>query len=239
MKQKKVKRIIRFFVSFFKKVISFLVFALLIVFAARWIPWDRFAAHIDTTEVDKYYELLREHEEPANVLTLSLGIREDDDIQAEFDKFGIKRKDSLPVALGRLKTAMGLADYDISLIYGGQKNPPAFITNFNQERMVITVSDKVTKRREQFNLLVHELSHVSVWGLDKSVAMNCGQEKGAEKVVDCSGFFRGQGILTLNGLTDQTTIVAGEGTSTEKKLFGYLIFRESYTIIPLSPNIYF
>ncbi len=194
-----------------------LIFISFLIFLGFRVSKNRSTVTIDTTEVDRYYDLLKNLSKPATALTLSLGVGE---------------KDKLEIALDRLKTAMGLAEYDIRLVYGNQEKPPAFVTNINQQRMIITVSKKVTERREQLNLLVHELGHVAVWTLDKGIPIGTEAQEGSgksilggcnpEKVVDCMGFFRGQGILTLNGLTEKTTVVPGEGSSTEKKSFGYL-----------------
>ena len=232
MKRKTIRRFFRRLASFIKKTVVFLFYASVIFLAFHWFPWNRFATPVDTAEVDKYYALLKEHQRPVDVLTLSLGINDDEDLRAEVEKAGMQSKDELPIALNRLIKAMELEATPISLEYGDQEKPPAFVTNFNQERMVITVSRLVKLRREQMSLLVHELGHIAVWGMDRSAPMICGQETASagsllsgchqERVVDCSGFFQGQGILTLNGLTDETFSTADRGTRTEKKVFGYL-----------------
>ena len=232
MNKTTVRRFFRKLASFIKKAIILCFYCAVIFLAFRFIPWSHFTPPIDTAEVDKYYDLLKKHQRPVDVLTLSLGIQDDVALRSDLEKFGMSAKDDLPVALNRLIQAMGLEAYAISLKYGDQETPPAFVTSYNGERMVITVSKKVKLRREQMSLLVHELSHIAVWGMDKSEPMNCGLVNvpgsrllagcNQERVVDTSGFFQGQGILTLNGLTDETISTGGGGFETEKKLYGYL-----------------
>lgn len=204
-----------------KKTIRKIVYLLLIapaaVYAGLWVSVNYFT-EIDTAEVDRYYDLLKKHAKPASGLTLSLGVEEDGDLQ---------------IGLDRLQDAMGgLGKYDIDLVYGDQESPPAFVENVNNEYMTITVSRKIKQRREQLNVLVHELSHISVWSLEPSLIMRCGDEQSSdksifkgcnlEKVVDASGMFRGQGIVTLNGLTDEVMFIPGMEYSTTQKMYGYL-----------------
>ena len=97
------------------------------VYAYGWINLTYFDK-IDTEEVDRYYDILTEHAPKANTLTLSLGLDENSDLQT---------------ALDRMKNEMGLGKYSISLEFGDQETPPAYVTNINNDYMIITVSNKV------------------------------------------------------------------------------------------------
>jgi len=160
------------------------------------------APTLDTEEIDSYFDLLLKHALPGKELVLDLGLED---------------KDSLQLAIDRLKSVMGLKDYTIWLAYHDQDEPPAYIQQLNDTVMNLRFSKKITKRREQLNVLAHELSHVYVWKLKSSVFEKCDQEK----LTDCSTVFSGLGVLTLNGLTDET-IFSFDGYKTQKKLFGYL-----------------
>lgn len=220
MKRKTLRKIGRSLFAFIKKTVRLIIFTAVLALAFFWFSKNAYTP-VDTAEIDRFYDDLKHRAAPADVLTLSLGLDQDDSIQQAMEQVGMKPVDNLPVALGRLQGAMGLGQYPIELVYGDQEKPPAFVTNYNGERMTITVSDKVKLRREQLSLLVHELSHISVWELDRSFGMDEGKND-KERLVDTSGFFRGQGILTLNGLTDTTSLNSEGGYSTEQKLFGYL-----------------
>lgn len=191
MKRKKVRKIIYFiFFLFIATVIGSLIYV-------------NFFITVDTAEIDKYYNLLSRDMISSNGLVLSLGVKESDDLQ---------------VAVDRLKAAMGLEGYKIWLGYDDKESPPAYIKNVSPGSMIIMVSKNVKQRREQINLLVHELGHIYVWKISKSALRNCDEEK----VVDCSGTFLGLGILTLNGLTDDFSFIPGGEYIAEKKMFGYL-----------------
>jgi len=158
--------------------------------------------NLDLGVAPEYYDLLSKHAEPSKALVLDLG----------------KESGKLVMALDRLKDIMGLEEYAISIEKHDKDKPPAYITDYGYGRMKIFVSDKIKKRREKLNLLVHELGHVYVNRLDKSIFGDLDQEK----LVDCAGVFLGLGVLTLNGLTDDFMLVLGGGYEAKKKSFGYL-----------------
>ena len=219
MKRKAVRKFIRSLFSSTRKIIWLIIFSVLVVLASWWLSRNYYT-RLDTSEVDGYYEFLKKNAKPADELTLTLGLEEKDGIEAALDKAGLKKNDNLQTAMERMKVGMGLGEYDISMGYGPQEKPPGFVTNYNGQYMIITISDKVQLRREQVSVLVHELSHISVWALDKSGGM--GEGGAQERLVDTSGFFRGQGVLTLNGQTDSLSASGDGGYSSEKKIFGYL-----------------
>lgn len=224
MKPKTVKKLVRRTASGIAGLIrrAFLIAFLAVLFVLAWAWFSRhFYTPVDTAEVDVLYDLVASKQPPAEALTLSLGLDVNEALRAEIETSGVPSKDELPIALKRLIGAMGLERYAISLVYGDQLKPPAFITNVNNQLMTITVSRQVRLRREQFNLLVHELSHVSVWVMDPGTTLGEGSLT-LEHTVDTSGFFRGQGVLTLNGVTDDVSMNGEGGYSTEKKVYGYL-----------------
>ncbi|MCI0482204.1 MAG: hypothetical protein L0213_11535, partial [Candidatus Dadabacteria bacterium] len=98
------------------------------------------------------------------------------------------------------------------------EKPPAYIQQLASGHAGILISKKVTERREELNLLVHELGHIYVWSLDKSVFGKCDEEK----LNDCSGVYLGLGILMLNGLTDEGVRSLTEGYEERKKFYGYI-----------------
>jgi hypothetical protein len=158
---------------------------------------------IDVKEIDSYYDLLARHANPSTGLILELGVKDTDDLN---------------IAIDRLKGLMGLRDYTIYLGHHSEEKPPAYIQDLGYGNKSILISDRIKARREEFNLLVHELGHIYVERLDASIFDKCNQEK----LVDCSGIYLGLGILTLNGLTDDLTFMLGGGYESEKKMFGYL-----------------
>lgn len=172
------------------------------VFVSGWI-YVNFIMKIDTAEVDRYYDLLTKHGKPAGDIISTLEVSEDADLQTIADK---------------LKKIMGLGDYRIWVGYGETGNKPAFITTVAPGAMTITFSREARQRREQINILIHELSHIYVWAMDKSVLKGCDEEK----LVDCTGVFLGLGILMLNGLTDDIFFMPGGEYHTEKKMYGYI-----------------
>jgi hypothetical protein len=157
---------------------------------------------ISTAEIDSYYDLLSEHKQPGKELALDLGMSD---------------ADGLEVAIYKLKAIMGLADADIGLGFHNKEKPPAYIRK-EGEKMTVFVSTKVTGRREEINLLAHELSHIYVWRLEQPIFGACNQEK----LVDCASVFLGLGVLTLNGLTDEYNVSPDGGYEMRKKTFGYL-----------------
>jgi len=158
---------------------------------------------IDTAEIDAYYDLLSKNATPAKDLMLDLGVKESDGLQLVID---------------RLKGAMGLGEYKIWLAHHDAEKPPAYIKQLGYGDMSIMISKNIKERKEEINLLVHELGHIYVWKLAPSVFGKCDQEK----LVDCSGVFLGLGVMMLNGMTDDFTLLPGQGYETRKKLFGYL-----------------
>lgn len=186
------------------------------VFAYGWFDMN-YMTDINSAEVDEYYELLLKHSKPAEGLTLSTGI---------------EKKEDLPAALERLQKIMGLGKYDIDMDYGDQDEPPAYVQNTDNKYMTIIFSNKVRELKELLSTLVHELSHVSVWQIDPSLLFMEGLKKAPEKsifkgcdlekVVDVSGVLQGQGVLTLNGQTDDFLIIPGLEFTSIKKSFGYL-----------------
>lgn len=185
-----------------KKVIYFLVAFPAILIASGWIYMTYFMK-IDTAEVDKYYEILSKQGKAPRSLVYKLDLPEDAGLQKITDK---------------LKNAMGLDNYSLWVGYGEKDNPPAFITTISPGIATITVSKKVRQKREQINVLIHELSHIYVWDMDRSLLKGCDEEK----LVDCTGVFLGLGILMLNGLTDEIFFMPGTDYYTEKKMYGYI-----------------
>jgi hypothetical protein len=157
---------------------------------------------INTAEIDNYYDLLSEYEHPGKELVVDLGMRDTDGLEAAIDK---------------LKVIMGLKDARIGLGFHNEEKPPAYIKKEGED-MTVFVSTKITNRREEINLLAHELSHIYVWRLKQSVFGACNQEK----LVDCASVFLGLGVLTLNGLTDEYNVSADGSYETRKRTFGYL-----------------
>ncbi|MBP7055532.1 MAG: hypothetical protein KBB52_01595 [Candidatus Omnitrophica bacterium] len=195
----------KFLARAFKRIIYSIIFIGVVYISAVWVlPRIHLAGsrNIDPGVVSAYYDLLSKHAESSKAIVLDLG----------------KGTDSLGVALDRLKEVMGLGAYAISLESHNNDKPPAYITDYGYGRMKIFVSDKIKKRREKLNLLVHELGHVYVKRLDRSVFGDLDQEK----LVDCAGVFLGLGVLTLNGLTDDFVLLLGGGYEEKKKSFGYL-----------------
>ncbi len=185
-----------------RKIVYFLVFLTAGLAAFVWI-YPNFFIKLDTAEVDGYYDLLSAHAKPSKQLMLDLGVKQDDDIQ---------------LAIDRIKSAMGLDGYRIWIGYSDDEKPPAYIKNVAPGAMIIMLSKHVTERREQINLLIHELGHIYVWTMDKAILKGCDEEK----VVDCAGVYLGLGILMLNGLTDDTFFIPGTEYASEKKAFGYV-----------------
>ncbi|MCX5667817.1 MAG: hypothetical protein NTY34_05870 [Candidatus Omnitrophica bacterium] len=157
---------------------------------------------IDTAEIDAYYDLLSEHKRSGKELVVDLGMSD---------------ADGLEVAIDKLKAKMGLSDVRIGLGFHNEEKPPAYIKKEGDD-MTVFVSTRITNRREEINLLAHELSHIYVWKLKESIFGACNQEK----LVDCASVFLGLGVLTLNGLTDEYTVSPDGGYETRKKTFGYL-----------------
>lgn len=186
-----------------RKIIFFLVIFSAGLIAFAWV-YNNFFMEIDTSAIDGYYDLLTRHAKPAKYLMLNLGVKEEDDLQ---------------IAIDRLKKAMGLEDYRIWITHHDDpEKPPAYIETLGYGHMSISISNKITQKREEINVLTHELGHIYVWNLDKSILKGCNEEK----VVDTSGIFLGLGILMLNGLTDDFFFIPGGEYHTEKKFFGYL-----------------
>lgn len=200
--RKKIKKVLRFLLVL---IIAFFIFKEIYPYCPRVKKYfERFIyVDVNATEVNTYYDLLSKHAQPAKELILNLGLSD---------------KDNLQVAIDRLKGAMGSGDCVIRLAHHDAQKPPAYIKQLSYNQMDILISTKVTERREELNLLVHELGHIYVWRLDPLVFGKCDQEK----LVDCSGVFLGLGIVTLNGLTDEYILLGDEGYKTQKKLFGYL-----------------
>ncbi len=184
-----------------RKIIFLMIMLPLAFIAFSWV-YDAFFVEINTTEVDGYYDLLSKHGETTEDFILDLGITENDDPQVEVD---------------RIKTAMGLDDYEVRLAYHNNETPPAYIEN-NNGILTVYLSRDVKQKKEQINVLTHELGHVYVWGLDDFLLEGYDEEK----VVDSSGPFLGLGILVLNGLTDNFFYLPGGEYRTEKKFFGYI-----------------
>lgn len=196
-----------------KKIIIFILFAAVSIAAAVLLrPYypeikDKFkfftaVAPLDTSEIDLYYGLLSSNALPGKDIVLDLGVGSDDDLQ---------------LAVDRLKDAMGLKGYTVWLGYHNDEKPPAFIQKLNDRHVNLLISRKITQRREQFNLLSHELSHIYVWKMDPVVFEKCDQEI----LTDCASIFLGLGVIVLNGFTDETKMTF-DGYNTQKRLFGYL-----------------
>lgn len=200
--QKTVKKTLRLFIVV--GVLLPLAIAWVIMnYATFQIFMDRFVlASVDTSEIDSYYDLLSEHKQAGKSLVRDLGVEDSVDLKVVLDK---------------LKTAMGMRRDKIELAYHDEEKPPAYIRREGND-LTIYVSTRVKKRREQTNLLVHELGHIYVWRLDGSVFGILDQEK----LVDISGVFLGLGALTLNGLTDDFKMLPDGGYRAEQKTFGYL-----------------
>ncbi len=156
---------------------------------------------VNTAELDRPYDLLSEYQQPGKELVLDPGGKESDDLKG---------------VLKRLKDRMGLHHVDVRLAYHDAATPPGYIHS-NGDDKTIFLSTHVRDRREQVNVLIHELCHIYVWGLTEPEFKVLDQEK----LVDISGVFLGFGVLTLNGMTDNFRVTAG-GYSTEEKTFGYI-----------------
>ena len=207
-KAKKIRNIKRSIKKIFRLFLTAAVVYAAVVLLLPRMPqvrqyFQRFGVcRIDTSEADKYYDLLSRHAPKGKGLILDLGLKD---------------KDGLQTAVDRIKEAMGLSGYRIWLAHHDAEKPPAYIKQLGGGDIGILLSKKVTDRREELNLLVHELGHIYVWKLDPSIFGKCDQEK----LVDCSGVFLGLGPVVLNGLTDETRLSL-EGYETRKKSFGYL-----------------
>ena len=208
LKAKKARK----FRKLLRKFLRFCLGACLGLGAAVWLIFhyaeaqrffDRFAvASIHTAEIDQYYDLLTTYEKPGKELVLGPGGKESDD---------------LGVVLERLKGLMGLRHVEVGLAYHDAATPPGYIRS-NGDDKTIFLSTHVKNRREQVNVLIHELCHIYVWRLKEPAFRVLDQEK----LVDISGIFLGFGVLTLNGMTDDFRVTADGGYSTEEKTFGYL-----------------
>ena len=179
-----------------------LLIILALFFAYSWVHTN-FFIKIDTKEVDRYYDLLLKNAGSSKDIVLDLDTSEDSDLQMIAD---------------RLKKAMGLGKYRIWVGYYDGEKPPAFIKTVAPGAMTIVLSRKIKQKREQINVLIHELGHIYVWAIDKSLLKDCDEEK----VVDCAGVFLGMGVLMLNGLTDDVSVMPDGEYHSEKKMFGYL-----------------
>lgn len=185
-----------------KKMFYFIVALMIAIPLFAW-AYVNFFLEIDTAEVDRYYDLLSKHAGSAGKPVLDLGVKEDEDLKRVVKK---------------IKDAMGLKYSEIKLSYNDLPKPPAYIIDAGDNDIEISLSRTVRTRREQINVLVHEMCHIYVRNLNKSVFGQCDQER----LVDCAGVFLGLGALILNGLTDDIFVLPGEGYETQRKFFGYL-----------------
>jgi hypothetical protein len=206
--RRKVKKVIRLFFVLFVLIPASLIFLIMNYgYLQRMI--DRLTlVRVETAEIDRYYNLLLKSKKPGKSLILDLGLSESEKPEE---------------ALRRLQAAMGLENENISLAFRDQETPPGLIEkqsgNFGQrDEYTIFLSRSLRQRREQVNVLVHELCHIYVWQLDPKIFMAGDQEK----LVDLAGIFLGFGVLTLNGLTDEYRVNPDGGYRTEQKFFGYL-----------------
>jgi hypothetical protein len=193
----------------FWKAVRVLLSGCAVLFVTCWVLlhyteivlfFDRYTvADIDTAQIDSYYDLLSRHEKAGKNLILDLGVKDTDDLR---------------IALGKLKDIMGMRDTPIDLSYSDWDGRPASIQSWGDD-LTIYVSPQVGKRREQINLLTHELCHIYVWQLKKSIFGALDQEK----LVDCASVFLGLGVLALNGMTYE---IGPPGYETRIKTFGYL-----------------
>ena len=207
------KRRLRKFGRIAGRAVRLLVAAGLIALSAYWLRphypalvgyLNSFGrARVDTKLVDEYYDLLSKHGAAKDEMVLGLGVKDEDDIQ---------------VAIDRLKGVMGLGRYKIWLAHHDADKPPAYIKQLGYGDMGILISRLITARREVLNLLVHELGHIYVWGLKSPAFGKCDQEK----LNDCAGVFLGLGVVMLNGLTYEFTLMPGEGYEARTREFGYL-----------------
>ena len=191
MKKKTVRKIIYLLVIFPAAVFAF------------GLVYMNFIIKVDTAEVDRYYGILQKNAETSGSPVFKLDVSEGESLQSITD---------------RLKTAMGLDGYRIWTGYGYTGEKPAFVTTISPGVVTITFSKNVSQKREQINVLIHELSHIYVWSLDKSLLEGCDEEK----FTDCAGVFLGLGIPMLNGLTDEIFFMPGGEYQSEKKMFGYI-----------------
>jgi hypothetical protein len=202
------RRLARFFLISFVLIPAGLIF-LIMNYAHFQRVIDRFTlVLVDTAEINRDYNLLLKCRKPGKSLILDLGMPESEKIEA---------------ALRKLQAAMGLQNENISLAFHDKETPPGSIEKEGgsfgqQDTYTIFLSKRLRDRREQVNVLIHELCHIYVWQLDKKLFMAEDQEK----LVDLSGIFLGFGVLTLNGLTDEYRISPDGGYRIEQKFFGYL-----------------
>jgi len=185
-----------------KRIFYFLIFALL-AFTAGSLLYMRLTPGMDTKEADYYYDLLSGHEKPAPGMIFDLGIKADDTLEDSFKK---------------LMKIYGFKGSGIILSRTNNEKPPAKIIDHGYGALEIQLSKKVVERREQINVLIHELCHIYVWHLDRSVYGKCDEEK----LTDAMGVYIGLGVFILNGLTDEVFFLPGGEYGTEKKFFGYL-----------------
>jgi hypothetical protein len=183
--------------------IGFLLIILPTIFgSAAWV-YTRYMLKIDTAEVDKYYDILCKYGKSPATLVYELDIGPGSGLQTITDE---------------LKKSMGLSGYKIWAGHGETGQRPAYVTSLAPGVVTVTVSKRVSDQREQINVLIHELSHIYVWGMDKSAIEKCNEEK----LVDCTGVFLGLGILMLNGLTDESVFMPGTDHYSQQRLYGYI-----------------
>jgi hypothetical protein len=188
----------------FKKIVVLLGGGLIGGLAFAWVYGNYFMS-IDTAEVDKYYDLLSKIGNPSQDLVLHLGATDG----------------NTQTIVNRLKQEMGLEEHEIWIGHHSATadSRPAFVTNMKGTGVLgISVSDKNFESREEISIMVHELGHMYVWKIDRSLLADCDEEK----VVDTAGIFLGLGILVLNGMTDDTFFLGGTEYAVEKKFYGYL-----------------
>jgi len=191
MKRKTIKKIVYLLALFYAGLTAF-----------AWI-YPNFFMKIDTSEVDRYYDVLSTGSKPSGNLILELGVKEDSGLQPVVD---------------RIKSGMGLKDYNMWIKYTNMEKPPAYIEKLGNDTVNIYISKNLKQRSEQINVLIHELGHIYLWDLDDSFLNGCDEEK----FNDCAGVFLGFGVLMLNGLTDDTFFIPGLEYRAEKKSFGYI-----------------
>ena len=181
----------------------YMIIAGVILYVAGVFFFSRSMSVMDTKEIDLYYDLLTKHERTSGKLIYDLGISEGSSLEDAFKK---------------LSAIFGFEGSPMMLTRTNQERPPAKIIDHGYGAIEIQLSKSIADRREQINVLVHELCHIYVWHLDQSVFAKCDQEK----LTDCMGVHLGLGVLILNGLTDDVFFLPGGEYESRSKFFGYL-----------------
>lgn len=173
------------------------------VYTASVFFYSQYFHTIDTKEIDLYYDMLSKHQRPSSGIVFDMGSDHGSSLDATFK---------------RLCESFGFSGFTLVLTRTKDASRPARIIRNEFGSVEVRLSERITQRREQVNVLIHELCHIYVWRLDPKIFGRCDQEK----LTDCAGVFLGFGIPILNGLTDEFILIPGGGFESQSKFFGYL-----------------